>query len=105
MSQGTIRLVWFAGVIIWAVGCSVVWFMATREDYRKFNAATACYAAGASVQTADRRCSALKPSDIQVYKAEIDRKARISRLTAGLGAGAAVALWFVLGRPGLRRRQ
>jgi len=102
MSPHAVQISWFVGVVIWAAICAVGWFAATRDDYAKLNAARACYGTSLQSQDAGPQCARLKQSDILVYKGEIDRKARISRVTAGLGAGAAIALWFILGRPGFR---
>jgi hypothetical protein len=102
MSPRAVQISWFVGVVIWAATCAVVWFVGTRDDYARLYAARACYDTSLQSQDAGLQCANLKQSDILVYRAEIDRKARISRVTAGLGAGTAIALWFILGRPGFR---
>jgi hypothetical protein len=101
MIPRTLQVTWTFGIVIWVLICSVGWFAATRDDYAKLNAATACYAATLKSPGSDQQCANLKQSDIGTYKAAIDRKARISRVTAALGSAAALALWFLLGRPGL----
>jgi hypothetical protein len=102
MSRRTVQVLWFLAIMTWAVSCGVAWFVATRDHYKRLNAGRACYDTSLRSQNTKPQCANTKFSVIAVYKAAIDRKARISRVTAGLGAAAALALWFILGRPGLR---
>ena len=101
MSSRTLQVIWMIGIIAWVLICSVSWFIATRDDYAKLNAASACYDIANEKRLSSPQCATVKQSDIYSYKAEIDRKARISRVVAALGSGAAIAVWLLLGRPGL----
>jgi hypothetical protein len=101
MSPRTLQLTWVIGIVIWVMLCSAGWFVATRDDYARLNAATACYSTSLKSPVSGPQCANVKPSDIRTYKAAIDRKAAISRIAAALGTAAALALWLLLGRPGL----
>jgi hypothetical protein len=101
VKSSTVQIFWFVAIMTWAVMCGIGWFIATRDDYAKLKAASACYGTNAGSPISDPQRANVKQSDIRIYKAEIDRKARISRLTAAFGSGAAITLWFLLGRPGL----
>ena len=103
MNRQTVVVVWTAAIVLWAVICAIGWFVATRNDYAMLAEASQCFGNGSPSQSTDERCAKLKPSDVQFYKASIDRKARISRVFAGLSSGAAIGQWFLLGRPGLNR--
>jgi hypothetical protein len=101
MSSRTLQVTWVVGIVIWVLICSFGWFVATRDDYAKLNAASACYSTTVDVPISVTECANVKQSDIAIYKSAIDRKAAISRITAALGSAIALALWFLLGRPGL----
>ena len=98
-----IQMIWIVGIIAWVVICSMAWFVATRDDYAKLNTAIHCTRVEPKSALPDARCAHVKPSDVFASKAEIDRKARISRLAAAFGTAAAFAVWFLLGGPGLSR--
>jgi anti-sigma-K factor RskA len=97
----TVQICWLAEILVWVLTCSIVWFAATRDDYAKMNAAAACFSAEPRTHVDVLRCADAKRSDVAVFKAKIDRKARLSRVAAALGSAAALALWFLFGRPGL----
>ncbi len=101
MNSRTVQVTWVIGIVIWVVICGVGWLVAKRDDYAKLNAASPCYSTTASSPVSAAECANVKHSDIRTYKAAIDRKAAISRITAALGSAAALALWLLLGRPGL----
>ena len=101
MTFRRLQAAWVIGIVIWILICSAGWFVATRDDYAKLNAASACYSNGLKAPVSVSSCANVKPSDVLVYKASIDRKAIISRITAALGSAAALALWLLLGRPGV----
>jgi hypothetical protein len=102
MSPRTVKLTWIIATVTWVLICSVGWYVATRDDYFKLRATQACYAVASKPPGAGSQCANIRPPDILVYKAAIDRKARISRVAAALGSAGALALWLMLGRPGLR---
>jgi len=86
---------WSAGILIWCVMCVGGWVLATREDYARLAVARACYTVGES-QTTPSRCADIKRSDMLIYKAAIDRKATISRISASFGSMALIiSLVFV----------
>jgi hypothetical protein len=101
VSSRTVHVTWVIGILIWVLICSVGWYVATRDDYTKLSAANACYSITVNSPVTVAECANVKQSDIRTYKAAIDRKAAISRVTAALGSAVALALWFLLGRPGL----
>lgn len=88
------------GIMLWVLICSVGWFVATRGDYAKLAAASACYSAQLQSNAPD--CANVQASDAETYKAAIDRKARISRLAGSFGAVVAIAL--LIASRGRRRR-
>ena len=81
--------IWSSGVIAWVAICSGAWFVASRDDYARLKAATACFAAQPPAAAAS--CSGLRPTDILSAKASIDRKATLSRLAGAGGAMAALS--------------
>ena len=101
MSNGNLIVVATAGVVLWVVLCSGAWFIETRDDYLRLAVATACLSTTSEVQSGDPRCATVKPADLVIYKANIDRKARTSRLAAAFGAMVAVSCLIVVNQ---RRR-
>jgi len=101
MNSRKLQVTWVIGIVIWVIICSAGWYIATRSDYAKLNAASACYSATEKGPVSGTECANVKQSDIRTYSAAIDRKAAISRVTAALGSAAALALWLLLRRPGL----
>src|SRR5579862_651075 len=73
-----------AGMVLWAVICSVAWSISTRDDYAHLAVARACYSVAAETRAGDSRCGGIGPPD--AYMGEVNRKARISRLAAAGGA-------------------
>ncbi|HTS39675.1 MAG TPA: hypothetical protein VMH84_03930 [Xanthobacteraceae bacterium] len=86
---------WVLGIIIWVMICASYWFVATRDDYAKLNAARACYGANDLTRSSNPQCATIKPSDALFYKSEIDRKARNSRLASAFGGLVAAILIMV----------
>ena len=89
---------WIIGIIIWCVICAAGWYVATRGDYAKLASARACYSSNMQSQNTGSQCLNTKPSDVAFYKAEIDRKAAISRIPAALGGMAAIGLLILMRR-------
>ena len=78
--------------------CASGWFAATRDDYRKLGAASSCYETNAETRNVGTDCANVRPTDALFYKAEIDRKARISRLSSAGGAVVIVVVMIVTRR-------
>jgi hypothetical protein len=91
MSRRNLIAIWTTGIIVWVLICSGGWYVATRNDYAMLASAKACYATQSRAQYVSAHCEDRKPSDILQYKAEIDRKAAISRLAGAMGAAVAIA--------------
>lgn len=98
MRRRTLIAIWSSGIIGWVVICSVGWWAATREDYVRLATASACLSAPPRA-VAGAPCAALQASDVQRFKAEIDRKAVISRLAGAFGAMAALTALILSRRP------
>ena len=91
-------LAWTSAIVLWAMLCAGAWFFLTREDYARLAMAHACEAKTEQARLADPECAAAGSAAANF--AEINRKARISRLTAA-GGGAVAVLIIVISR---RRR-
>jgi hypothetical protein len=102
MSHRFLVAAWSTGMIFWCVLCAVGWTVATRGDYARLAAARACYPTDAKLQSASAQCAGVKPSDIPLYKAAIDRKAAISRLGATFGCMVLAISLIVTRRAGTR---
>jgi hypothetical protein len=74
-----------AGMVLWAVICSVAWFISARGDYAGLATARTCYSETGQIRAGDSRCGNMGAPD--AYMREINRKARISKLAAAAGAG------------------
>lgn len=74
-------------MILWTLICSLAWYVSARGDYANMRIATACYSESAQARAVDLKCAGIRPPDI--YMAEVDRKARNSRLASAGGAGVA----------------
>jgi hypothetical protein len=94
--------VWSTAMIFWCVLCAVGWTVATRGDYARLAAARACYPTEAKLQNVSAQCAGIKPSDIPLYRAAVDRKATISRLGAAFGCMVLVISLIVTRRAGTR---
>jgi len=92
-------LLWTGAIFLWAVLCSGGWFLSTREDYARLAVARACEAMTDQARLADSRC--VSAGSAAADFAEINRKARISRLAAA-GGGVIVLLVAMASR---RRQQ
>jgi hypothetical protein len=79
-----------------ALTVSGAWFVATRADYAKLAEANVCYGSKGHSHSTLLQCANVKPSDAAFYKSEIDRKARISRLSAAAGGLAATVALIVI---------
>ena len=89
-------LAWTAAIVLWAMLCAGVWFMTTRDDYARLAVARACEGKAEQARLADPDCVAA--GSVTANFAEIDRKARISRLAAA-GGGAIAVLIIIMSRP------
>ncbi len=74
-----------AGMVLWAVICSVAWSLSVQGDYASLAIARTCYSKTGQIRAGDSRCGNIGPPD--AYMREIDRKARMSKLAAAAGAG------------------
>src|SRR5689334_5168833 len=92
-------LLWTGAIFLWAVLCSGGWLVSTREDYARLAVARACEAMTDQARLADPLC--VTAGSAAADFAEIDRKARISRLAAA-GGGVVVLLIAMASR---RRKQ
>jgi hypothetical protein len=95
----TFVLVWTAVIVLWAMLCAGGWWYSTRDDYSRLAVARACEAMSEQTRLADPRCASA--SSAAADFAEINRKARISRLAAA-GGGLVVLLIAMASR---RRQQ
>ena len=102
--RGRIVLAATLAIIVWCVGCSLWWFVATRDDYSRLAIATECFGRAAPAPLA-LRCAGTKRSDIVFFKSAIDRKARNSRLAAAGGGALAALLLILLNQRLVNRRE
>jgi hypothetical protein len=103
MNNGALIATWTIAILLWALACSGGWYLATRGDYSMMAAAKACHGGGRQAPAAGVDCETFRPSDVARYKAEIDRKAAISRVASALGGAAAIAM-LIASRGAKRRR-
>lgn len=85
MGNGNLIAFLAGGIVARAVLCSGGWFIETRDDYARLAIASACVSTTSQTPSANPRCATVRPADLVIYKANIDRKARISRLAAAFG--------------------
>ena len=88
-------LAWTAAIVLWAMLCAGGWFMATRDDYAHLAVARACEVKTEQARLADPGCVAA--GSAAAHFAEINRKARISRLAAA-GGGVIAVLIIIMSR-------
>lgn len=88
-------LAWTAAIVLWAMLCAGGWFIATRDDYARLAVAHACEAKTEQARLADPECAAAGSAAANF--AEINRKARISRLAAA-GGGVVAVLIIIMSR-------
>ena len=90
-------LAWTAAIVLWAMLCAAGWFIAVRGDYARLALAHACEAKTEQARLTDPECAAAGSSAANF--AEINRKARISRLAAA-GGGVVAVLIIIMSRRG-----
>ena len=91
------------GIIVWEVICAGVWWVSASGDYANLASARACYSENLQTRTADPKCSGIGPPD--TYMSEVNRKARISRLTGALVPGVGIVIFLIVRRRGRTRSE
>jgi hypothetical protein len=102
ISNGNLIAAAAGAIVLWTVLCSAAWFIETRDDYARLAIASACFTSASRTPRGDPQCEAVKPADLVVYKANIDRKARISRIAGAFGGMVAVSCLIIVNQ---RRRR